>query len=137
MKQQHKHIKSFLESQQDKFLTISEILDIFVELTDLGFVSKLYDESREKYGIYFIEFRKTMSENNFGLIMKGGAYGITNLDAVKKELDIFSILDDAKSRLESMRYTIGFDMEFNFNCSADLSVTCHIQHSSLDQDDED
>ena len=137
MKKQNKHIKSFFESQEQKFLTINDILDIFVELTDLGFNPKTYDVAREKYGIYFIEFRKIMSEKSFGFINKGSAYGLTDLNAIKKELNIFEILEDAKHRIESMGYTIGFDMEFNFNSIVDLSITAHIQHSSLDQDSED
>lgn len=135
----HNHISNFkiFESESEsKFITITDILDIFVEITDLGFIPKLYDEQREKYGIYFIEFGKEFSDKYFGAISKGSSYGFTDLMEIKKQLDIFDILDDAKSRLESMGYTIGFDFEFNFNCTGNMNIICHIQHSSFDQDDE-
>ena len=46
------------------------------------------------------------------------------------------IMEESKSRLESMGYTIGFEFEFNFSITSQLNIVCHMQHSKHDRDDD-
>jgi hypothetical protein len=50
---------------------------------------------------------------------------------------VFSILDDIKERLNSMGYTVVFEPEFSFGETSMFSISCHIQHSSQDEDEDE
>jgi hypothetical protein len=56
------------------------------------------------------------------------------------KLDITKVLDilqDAKETLMSMEYTVGYEIEFNFNDQSQFFISCHIQHNDTigDRDD--
>lgn len=135
VKQQQKHsildFKTF-ESKVEP-LTVEDINEIFIEVLDLGYISKFYDA---KFGKYYFDLKKE-SQNSFGWIDAGNAWGCTDLLAMSKEMtNLFSLLDDIKERLNSMGYTIGFEPEFSFAESSMFSIVCHIQHSSQDEDED-
>ena len=124
VKQQQKHsildFKTF-ESKVEP-LTVEDINEIFIEVLDLGYISKFYDA---KFGKYYFDLKKE-SQNSFGWIDAGNAWGCTDLLAMSKEMtNLFSLLDDIKERLNSMGYTIGFEPEFSFAESSMFSIVCH------------
>lgn len=121
------NFKTF-ESNDVKVLTQKEIEEIFIELMDMGYVPKFFTK-------HYFEFKKTI-DNPFGYIDKGNAYGFTDILKVKKEFDgILDIIDESKHRLNSMGFTIGFEME----CSLDtyIVITCHVQDSKYDESGDD
>ena len=135
VKQQQKHnildFKTF-ESKVEP-LTVEDINEIFIEVLDLGYISKFYDA---KFGKYYFDLKKE-SQNSFGWIDAGNTWGCTDLIAMSKEMtNLFSLLDDIKERLNSMGYTVGFEPEFSFAESSMFSIVCHIQHSSQDEDED-
>ena len=133
-KQQERNILDFktFESKVE-YLTVEDINEIFIEVLDLGYISKFYDA---KFGKYYFDLKKE-SQNSFGWIDAGNAWGCTDLQAMSKEMtNLFSLLDDIKERLNSMGYTVGFEPEFSFAESSMFSIVCHIQHSSQDEDED-
>ena len=132
--QQNNNILDFktFESKVE-YLTVEDINEIFIEVLDLGYISKFYDA---KFGKYYFDLKKE-SQNSFGWIDAGNAWGCTDLLAMSKEMtNLFSLLDDIKERLNSMGYTVGFEPEFSFAESSMFSIVCHIQHSSQDEDED-
>jgi hypothetical protein len=148
----NKHIKEFKTFEvkdltwikSHGFISMEDIGEIFVEMTDKGFkmVNHFdYPKSKDIYtGKYFFEFKKSLSREYLGYISKGGSYGFTNLEAIKKEFNVLDILDDCKYRLNSMEYTIGFEFEFNLSSmtkdSIYMNIICHMRHSKFDKEDE-
>ncbi len=132
--QQNNNILDFktFESKVE-YLTVEDINEIFIEVLDLGYISKFYDA---KFGKYYFDLKKE-SQNSFGWIDAGNTWGCTDLLAMSKEMtNLFSLLDDIKERLNSMGYTVGFEPEFSFAESSMFSIVCHIQHSSQDEDED-
>ena len=132
--QQNNNILDFktFESKVE-YLTVEDINEIFIEVLDLGYISKFYDA---KFGKYYFDLKKE-SQNSFGWIDAGNTWGCTDLQAMSKEMtNLFSLLDDIKERLNSMGYTVGFEPEFSFAESSMFSIVCHIQHSSQDEDED-
>ena len=132
--QQNNNILDFktFESKVE-YLTVEDINEIFIEVLDLGYISKFYDA---KFGKYYFDLKKE-SQNSFGGIDAGNTWGCTDLIAMSKEMtNLFSLLDDIKERLNSMGYTVGFEPEFSFAESSMFSIVCHIQHSSQDEDED-
>jgi hypothetical protein len=116
-----------------EYLSVEDINEIFIEVLDLGYVAKFYDAN---FGKYYFDLKKE-SQNSFGWIDAGNAWGCTDLLSMSKEMtDIFTILDDIQERLNSMGYTVGFEPEFSFAESSMFSIVCHIQHSSKDEDED-
>jgi hypothetical protein len=139
-KQQQEHnildFKTF-ESKVE-YLSTEDIKEIFIEVFDLGYIAKFYSNGSNtlgNYGKYHFDLKKE-SQNSFGWIDAGSTWGCTDLQSMSKEMNnLFTILDDIKERLNSMSYTVGFEPEFSFAESSMFSITCHIQHSSHDEDE--
>jgi hypothetical protein len=134
--QQQKHnildFKTF-ESKVE-YLSVEDIKEIFIEVLDLGYVPRFYDDG--KFGKYYFDLKKE-TQGSFGWIDVGNTWGCTDLLAMSKEMtNLFSLLDDIKERLNSMGYTIGFEPEFSFAESSMFSIVCHIQHSSQDEEED-
>jgi hypothetical protein len=56
------------------------------------------------------------------------------------KLDVTKVLDalqSAKETLNSMEYTVGYEIEFNFNDQSQFFITCHIQHNDTIDDKDD
>ena len=118
---------------KEEYLSTEDIKEIFIEVLDLGYAATFYDAKFDKY---YFDLKKE-SQNSFGWIDAGAAWGCTDLLAMSKEMtSLFSILDDIKERLNSMGYTVGFEPEFSFGETSMFSIPCHIQHSSQDEDED-
>ena len=128
MKQRLKSFKTF--ESKSEFISEDDIKDIFIDLLDKGYNITFYDS---KFGKYYFDLKL---EDNSGfeyLEDNDNVWGCTDLNSMSRELtSLFEILDDAKQRLNSMSYLVGFDPEFSFGETSHFSVSCHIAHSSLD-----
>ena len=47
-----------------------------------------------------------------------------------------SIIEEARDRLTDMGYTIAYEIEFNFSAGSLISITCHMQHSKYDREED-
>ena len=135
MKQRFKSFKDFKTFESDinkvgNFLSEDDIKDIFVDLLDKEYTITFYDS---KFGKYYFDLKL---EDNSGfeyLEDNDNVWGCTDLNSMSRELtSVLEILDDAKQRLNSMGYLVGFDPEFSFGETSHFSVSCHIAYSSLD-----
>ena len=120
------------ESNNTEYITISDIKDIFIELFDKGFKMKCFEEEMQSVGVYFIEFN--LNEGVYGFIDMDHAYGFTDVLGMKNAFDFFNILSESKEVLNSMGYTIGYEMESSYSGQLNISITCHIQHSHSNVD---
>ena len=132
MKQRLKTFKTF-ESDINKvgnFLSEDDIKDIFADLLDNGYEITFYDS---KFGKYYFDL-KLEDNSGFEYIEDSdNVWGCTDLNSMSRSItSLLEILDDAKQRLNSMSYLVGFDPEFSFGETSHFSVSCHIAHSSLD-----
>ena len=128
MKQRLKSFKTF--ESNSEFISEDDIKDIFADLLDKGYKITFYDS---KFGKYYFDL-KLEDNSGFEYIQDSdNVWGCTDLNSISRELtSLLEILDDAKQRLNSMEYLVGFDPEFSFGETSHFSVSCHIAHSSLD-----
>lgn len=128
MKQRLKSFKTF--ESKSEFISEDDIKDIFVDLLDKEYTITFYDN---KFGKYYFDL-KLEDNSGFEYIEDSdNVWGCTDLNSISRELtSLFEILDDAKQRLNSMGYLVGFEPEFSFSETSHFSVSCHIAHSSLD-----
>jgi hypothetical protein len=121
-------------NKEVEFLSKDDITDIFIDLIDEDYKIKFLD-NKHSIGKYYVEFRKDFNEEYFDYIDLYSAYGNTNLDKIKKEIDfIIEVLEKSKDRLNDMNYTIGYEFEFTFSAGSMISVVCRIQHSKYDNE---
>lgn len=128
MNQRLKTFKTF--ESNSEFISEDDIKDIFADLLDKGYKITFYDS---KFGKYYFDL-KLEDNSGFEYIEDNdNVWGCTDLNSMSRELtSLLEILDDAKQRLNSMEYLVGFDPEFSFGETSYFSVSCHIAHSSLD-----
>ena len=128
MNQRLKTFKTF--ESNSEFISEDDIKDIFADLLDKGYKITFYDS---KFGKYYFDL-KLEDNSGFEYIQDSdNVWGCTDLNSISRELtSLLEILDDAKQRLNSMEYLVGFDPEFSFGETSHFSVSCHIAHSSLD-----
>ena len=128
MNQRLKTFKTF--ESNSEFISEDDIKDIFADLLDKGYEITFYDS---KFGKYYFDL-KLEDNSGFEYIQDSdNVWGCTDLNSMSRELtSLLEILDDAKQRLNSMEYLVGFDPEFSFGETSHFSVSCHIAHSSLD-----
>ena len=126
--QRLKTFKTF--ESNSEFISEDDIKDIFADLLDKGYEITFYDS---KFGKYYFDL-KLEDNSGFEYIEDNdNVWGCTDLNSMSRELtSLLEILDDAKQRLNSMEYLVGFDPEFSFGETSYFSVSCHIAHSSLD-----
>lgn len=126
--------KTFESSNSSDYIDNSFIKDIFIELLDNEYKMESYYNNESELGKYFFEFKKELSESDLNYIEDDALYGYTNIDIIKNEINnAFIIIEESKSRLESMGYSIAFEFEFNFTISSQISIVCHMQHSNLNK----
>lgn len=126
--------KTFESSNSSDYIDNSFIKDIFIELLDNEYKMESYYNNESELGKYFFEFKKELSESDLNYIEDDSLYGYTNIDIIKNEINnAFIIIEESKSRLESMGYSIAFEFEFNFTISSQISIVCHMQHSNLNK----
>ena len=126
--------KTFESSNSSDYIDNSFIKDIFIELLDNEYKMESYYNNESELGKYFFEFKKELPESDLNYIEDDALYGYTNIDIIKNEINnAFIIIEESKSRLESMGYSIAFEFEFNFTISSQISIVCHMQHSNLNK----
>lgn len=120
-------VKKF-ESYNNRYLSIDDIKEIFIELLDEGysFVDKT-PKTSAKVERYFFELRYDYDNYSLGYIDNNYAHGITNLEFLRKKINqSLSILNKIKDRINSVGYTIGFEFEFNLSNSSYIVIYCNM-----------
>jgi hypothetical protein len=129
-----KKFESF-EQEKEKYLSITDIKDIFSELIDHDYSIEFLDKNISYFGMYYVVLKKEYSEEFFNYIDKGRAYGNEDISKIKKEVDIaFESLETTKQRFIDIGYTIAHELEFNFSAGSLIHISCHIQHSKYDNE---
>ena len=126
-----KRVKNFkqFESKVSIELTQDDIKDIFIDLIDAGFQIKFLNSN----SFELRRDRHEIPDEEFGWIDEDGAWGVTDFDAIGNQLNLIQdCVKEAKSRIESAGYKIGFDMDFNFTQPALLFIGCHISPGLVD-----
>lgn len=134
--------KTFQEfiKESNEYIDEKTISDIFIDLIDMDFTLTFVTNSiiiKDKGAKYFIDLKKTV-ESKYDYIENDFSYGVSNLEPMK--LDVTKVLDalqSAKETLNSMEYTVGYEIEFNFNDQSQFFITCHIQHNDTIDDKDD
>ncbi len=134
--------KTFQEfiKESNEYIDEKTISDIFIDLIDMDFILTFVTNSiiiKDKGAKYFIDLKKTV-ESKYDYIENDFSYGVSNLEPMK--LDVTKVLDalqSAKETLNSMEYTVGYEIEFNFNDQSQFFITCHIQHNDTIDDKDD
>jgi hypothetical protein len=128
------------QNMESEYIDEKTINDIFIDLIDMDFTLTFVDGYRSgpnKGAKYFIDSKKTV-DSKYDYIENDFSYGVSNLEPMK--VDITKVLDalqSAKETLNSMEYTVGYEIEFNFNDQSQFYVSCHIQHNdSIDNEDD-
>lgn len=121
------NFRQFNESSEGGIVSVDEIKDIFVDLTDEGYTIKIHSHSEDSV---FFELEKRLSNEQIGLIDKNGVCGYTNINAIVSEYNKLSILDGIKGMLNSMGYTIGFEIESNLTTTSDrnIKIVCQLEY---------
>jgi hypothetical protein len=140
-----KTYKEFIK-ESSEFIDEKTIKEVFIDLIDMDFTIKFYDRQgrlinsdtdNNNPSKWFIDIKKTV-DSQYGYIENEHSYGVTNLEPMKLDINkILDILQDAKETLMSMEYTVGYEIEFNFNDQSQFFISCHIQHNDTigDRDD--
>jgi cAMP phosphodiesterase len=134
--------KTFQEfiKESNEYIDEKTISDIFIDLIDMDFTLTFVTNSitiKDKGAKYFIDLKKTV-DTKYDYIENDFSYGVSNLEPMK--LDVTKVLDalqSAKETLNSMEYTVGYEIEFNFNDQSQFFITCHIQHNDTIDDKDD
>ncbi len=132
------NFKQFNESNESTKLTKEDIEEIFIDLIDDGYLFQFYNKVSDLYPTnYYFDFRKQYIRQ-FDFNLNTSKYGCQDLDSMGKEIQkVLEVLKNAKQRLNSMGYDIGFEPEFSFSEDTLFCITCHMAHSTIkDEDDE-
>ena len=135
-----KTYKEFIK-ESNEYIDEKTINDIFVDLIDMDFTLTFVDGYRSgpnKGAKYFIDLKKTV-DSKYDYIENDFSYGVSNLEPMKLDITkVLDILQSAKETLNSMDYTVGYEIEFNFNDQSQFFISCHIQHNdTIDDSDDD
>lgn len=129
--------------ESNEYIDYKTIEDIFIDLIDMDFTLKVVGVQDgglrilEKIGKWHIELRKTF-ESKYDYIENEHAYGVSNLEPMKVDINkVLDALQSAKETLNSMEYTVGYEIEFNFNDQSQFFISCHIQHNDTIEDKDD
>lgn len=127
-----KTYKEFIK-ESNEYIDEMTINDIFIDLIDMDFTLSILDGPKnwnsQSGSKWYIELRKN-TDSKYDYIENDYAYGVSNLEPMKVDITkVLDILQSAKETLNSMEYTIGYEIEFNFNDQSQFYVACHIQHN--------
>lgn len=118
--------------ESNEYIDEKTINDIFIDLIDMDFTLTFIDgyrASKDKGTKYFIDLKKT-ANSKYDYIENDYAYGVSNLEPMKVDISkVLDALQSAKETLNSMEYTVGYEIEFNFNDQSQFQISCHIQHN--------
>ena len=121
--------------ESNEYIDEKTINDIFIDLIDMDFTIDVID-GPENWSIkngskWYIDLKKSIN-SKYDYIENDYSYGVSNLDPMKLDITkVLDILQSAKETLNSMEYTIGYEIEFNFNDQSQFYVACHIQHNDI------
>jgi hypothetical protein len=120
------------QNMESEYIDEKTIKDIFIDLIDMDFTLEVVNSLiaiRDKGAKYFINIKKSV-DSKYDYIENNFSYGVSNLEPMKVDITkVLDILQSAKETLMSMEYTIGYEIEFNFNDQSQFFISCHIQHN--------
>lgn len=125
--------------ESSEFIDEKTIKEVFIDLIDMDFSFRPLSNNitSKQNGKWYIDIIKKV-ESKYDYIENDSSYGITNLEPMKLDITkVLDILQDAKETLMSMEYTVGYEIEFNFNDQSQFFISCHIQHNDTIGDKDD
>ena len=126
--------------ESNEYIDEKTINDIFIDLIDMDFALTFVDgyrANKDKGAKYFIDIKKSV-DSKYDYIENNFSYGVSNLEPMKLDITkVLDILQSAKETLMSMEYTVGYEIEFNFNDQSQFFISCHIQHNDTIGDKDD
>jgi hypothetical protein len=125
--------------ESSEFIDEKTVREIFIDLIDMDFSFRplINNITSKQNGKWYIDIRKTV-DSKYDYIENDSSYGVSNLEPMKLDITkILDILQDAKETLMSMEYTVGYEIEFNFNEQSQFYISCHIQHNDTIGDKDD
>ena len=131
-----KTYKEFIK-ESSEFINYKTLKEIFIDLIDMDFTFNVIDNHMASTSKWYFDIRKTV-DSKYDYNENDYSYGVSNLEPMKLDITkILDILQDAKETLMSMEYTVGYEIEFNFNDQSQFFISCHIQHNDTigDRDD--
>ena len=115
--------------ENSEFINEKTLKEIFIDLIDMDFTLTFVDRHFASSGKCYIDLKKTV-DSQYDYIENDYSYGVSNLEPMKLDITkVLDILQDAKETLMSMEYTVGYEIEFNFNDQSQFFISCHIQHN--------
>ena len=133
-----RNLKSFKIFESDRpYITKADIELIFIELIDDGYEFNFYTNEDGVSGSYYFDLRKKFNKK-FDFNTDVYKYGCRDLDSMQEEIKkVFEVLRVSKEVLSEMKYEIGFEPEFAFSEDTLFSITCHLAHSNIKDEDND
>ena len=124
--------------ESSEFIDEKTIKEVFIDLIDMDFTLGILNSNYgDKGAKYFINIKKSV-DSKYDYIENNFSYGVSNLEPMKLDITkVLDILQDAKETLMSMEYTVGYEIEFNFNDQSQFFISCHIQHNDTIGDKDD
>ena len=124
--------------ESNEYIDKKTINDIFIDLIDMDFTLEVVNSNYgDKGAKYFIDIKKSV-DSKYDYIENNFSYGVSNLEPMKLDITkVLDILQSAKETLMSMEYTVGYEIEFNFNDQSQFFISCHIQHNDTIGDKDD
>jgi hypothetical protein len=115
--------------ESSEFIDEKTLKEIFIDLIDMDFTLTFVDRHFSNSGKCYIDIKKTV-DSKYDYIENDYSYGVSNLEPMKLDITkVLDILQHAKETLTSMEYTVGYEIEFNFNDQSQFFISCHIQHN--------
>jgi len=124
--------------ESSEFIDEKTIKEVFIDLIDMDFTLEVVNSNYgDKGAKYFIDIKKSV-DSKYDYIENNFSYGVSNLEPMKLDITkVLDILQSAKETLMSMEYTVGYEIEFNFNDQSQFFISCHIQHNDTIGDKDD
>ncbi len=132
-----KTYKEFIK-ESSEFIDEKTMREVFIDLIDMDFSFRILSNNitSKENGGWYIDISKKV-ESKYDYIENDSSYGVSNLEPMKLDITkVLDILQDAKETLMSMEYTVGYEIEFNFNDQSHFFISCHIQHNDTIEEKE-
>jgi hypothetical protein len=124
--------------ESSEFIDERTMREVFIDLIDMDFSFRILSNNitSKENGKWYIDISKKV-ESKYDYIENDSSYGVSNLEPMKLDITkVLDILQDAKETLMSMEYTVGYEIEFNFNDQSQFFISCHIQHNDTIEENE-
>jgi hypothetical protein len=126
------------QNMESEYIDEKTIKEVFIDLIDMDFSFRMLSNNitSKQNGKWYIDISKKV-ESKYDYIENDSSYGVTNLEPMKLDITkVLDILQSAKETLMSMEYTVGYEIEFNFNDQSQFFIACHIQHNDTIEEKE-